>query len=436
MSMLNRVVLLISILFLANNLVRDLQLEERQTGDLRNRIIGARLQKDGLSPYFYKWKKGEGTRYYDSYNDNNSRVSSCTASPFFHALLYPMAELPYTAASKLWIFVLYTLLIVSTVLAIILSNRRFLPLICFVCVCFTFTETWLDTIVTKQSYLFIPFFAMLIYFFIRKGKTNELLYMGAGVFSIFFVLTRPNAIFFFLPLILIQRRYSLPAKIYFFVPVLLGLILTLSTAQLSLWRDYFEAANEHVKIHQGLNPVTQLNDRANFSEVEGFRLEGYQNEVTREYKAYVEHGNFFWAIYLLFGYHIPPGQLLILVLAAILVCLVLFYFIQKKTGGEFPLEAVLLLGYAVYMISDIGVPVYRGHYNVVQWLFPLLLIPVTFQVRYLWIYLLMLIALILNIHYKPFLPMQHLLAEYLWLASFLVYAFIYQRTRQSRLYGA
>ena len=435
MSKLNPIVLFISILFLANNLLRDLQLEERQVGDLRNRIVGARLQKDGLSPYFYKWKKDEGTRYYDPFNDDGWRVSVCTASPFFHTLLYPLTELPYTTTSKLWIFVLYTLLIATTGLAIILGKKSFLPLICFVSVCFTFTETWLDTIVTKQSYLFIPFFAMLVYFFIKKSSTNEWLCIGAGVLAISLFLTRPNTIFFFLPLILIQSRYKWPSKLYFFLPVLLGLVLILFTAHLGLWRDYFEAANEHVKIHQDLNPVPQLNDKANFSEIEGFSLQGYQNDVTRWYTAYVEHGNFFVAIYLLFGYDIPPGQLLILVFAAILACFGLFYLIQKKTGGEFSLEVVLLLGYCLYMISDIGVPVYRGHYNVVQWLFALLLIPLTFQVRYLWLYLLMLIALILNIHYKPFLPMQHVLAEYLWLASFLIYAFIYTRARQNDCYG-
>lgn len=435
MSKLNRVILFISVFLLANNLVRDLQLADRQVGDLRNRIVGARLQKDGLSPYFYKWKKGEGTRHYDPFNEDGWRVSMCTASPFFHTLLYPLTELPYTITSKLWVFILYALLIIMAILAVIVAKRSFLPLICFVCVCFTFTETWLDTIATKQSYLFIPFFAMLVYFFIKKSNANELLCIGAGALSIFLFLTRPNTIFFFLPLILIRSRYRLPAKIYYFLPVLLGLVLIVSTARLGLWLDYFEATNEHVKIHQGLNPSVQLNDKANFSEVEGFRLQGYQNDVTRKYKAYVEHGNFFWIIYLLSGYHIPPGQLLVLVVAAILACLALFYRMQKKTGGEFSLEVVLLLGYCLYMISDLGVPVYRGHYNVVQWLFPLLLIPVTFQVRYSWLYLLMLIALILNIHYKPFLPMQHVVAEYLWLASFLVYTFIYRKTQDSRLYG-
>lgn len=92
---------------------------------------------------------------------------------------------------------------------------------------------------------------------------------------------------------------------------------------------------------------------------------------------------------------------------------------------EFTLETLLLMGYCFYMAIDLGSPLHRGHYNVVQWLFPLLLMPVTFHVKFLWIYALMLIAFILNIHYKPFLPMQHVLAEYLWLGTFLLYAFVY-----------
>jgi len=31
---------------------RDIQIEKQYTGDLRNRIVGARLQIDGIPPYF------------------------------------------------------------------------------------------------------------------------------------------------------------------------------------------------------------------------------------------------------------------------------------------------------------------------------------------------------------------------------------------------
>lgn len=425
MTKINNIVIFITLLLLTKNLVRDLQLEEQRVGDLRNRIVGARLQKDGISPYFYKWNTGESSRYYDPLNEDGWKVSACTASPFFHTLLYPLAELPYPATSKLWIFVLYILLIATTILAILLCKNTVLPIACFICVAFTFTETWLDTVVTKQSYLFIPFFAMLVYFFLKKGSTNKWLYIPAGAASVCLFLIRPTTIFFFLPLIFIHKKYSASDKLLFLLPVLSGLIIIFSTNQPVLWRDYFESISEHIKIHQGLDPATQSNDKGNFTAIEGFNTEGYHNNGTKWYKAYVESSSFFVMINLISGYRIPPSLLLICCGIVMLVFIALFYGIHKKRTIGISPEAVLILGYCLYLISDLGAPVYRGHYNVVQWLFPLLLVPVTFQVKYLWLYLLMLTALFLNIHYKPFLPMQHALAEYIWLASFLIYAFLY-----------
>jgi hypothetical protein len=43
---------------------RDLQnLEDNYSCDLRKRIVGARYQSEGLSPYFHKWKQGEREEY-------------------------------------------------------------------------------------------------------------------------------------------------------------------------------------------------------------------------------------------------------------------------------------------------------------------------------------------------------------------------------------
>ncbi len=435
MNRLHIFVLLISLLLLGNNFVRDLQLEQRQLGDLRNRLVGARLQKDGLSPYFHKWKKGDGMRYYDLQSENSLIVSGSTSSPFFHTLLYPIAELPYKLASTLWIYLLYGLLLLSAWLAILLSKKNMLPLVCLITVGFTYTETWLDNIVTKQSYLFIPFFSMLVFYFLKRGKRANELLIAAGVFSVFLLLTRPNALFFFLPFIFIWNRYRLSARICFLIPFLAGLIVIFTTSQKGFWMDYFAAAKEHVRAHQGLNPTMQQNDTGDFREIEGFNISGYQNDVTRRYTAYVEHGNFFVMIQLLFGYKILPWELMLLCCTGILVCMALFYFFQKKKG-DFSPEAVMILGYCLFMISDIGVPVYRGHYNVIQWLFPLLLIPVTFQAKHAWLYALIGVAFLLNIHYKPFLPMQHVVGEYLWLATFMVYSLLYKTNQPAEFHRA
>lgn len=424
MTRLNIFILFLSLLLLSQNLLRDLQLQQLQLGDLRNRIVGARMQKDGLSPYFYKWKQSDDIRYYDPLSQNEYTVSSSTASPFIHTLLYPLTELPYAVASQVWIYVLYSLLLISALLAALLSGKKLFPLVCLVTLGFTYTETWLDTITTKQSYLLIPFFTICIFFLLKKGHQNNWLLAIAGIFSISLLLSRPHAVVFFLPLLFIQHRYSLSAKLSFLAPVIAGILLILAT-QKKFWSDYLLAMEEHVKIHQNLNPVVQENDAGSFTSIEGFNTQGYKNKVTENYTAYVEYGNFFVIIKLLSGYTIMPGELLLLCCTGILLCIMLFYYSQKKKGN-FSLEALAILGFSLYMIIDIGAPVYRGHYNVIQWLFPLLMIPVTFQAKYNHIYIVIVVAFILNLHYKPFLPMQHVIGEYLWLAAFTIYSFVYK----------
>jgi hypothetical protein len=86
---------------LTHSLYRDIRLEKQFPSDLRNRIVGARLQKDGKLPYHYHWKETDGIRYYnpDDYLWQSDSVSGfsaineITSSPFFHELLYPICDL-------------------------------------------------------------------------------------------------------------------------------------------------------------------------------------------------------------------------------------------------------------------------------------------------------------------------------------------------------
>ena len=84
---------------------RDIQIEKQYTGDLRNRIVGARLQKDGKPPYFYKWRPQDGLRYYDPIKLDTTYANAITASPFFHHLLFPIADLQQREISQIWLAV-------------------------------------------------------------------------------------------------------------------------------------------------------------------------------------------------------------------------------------------------------------------------------------------------------------------------------------------
>src|ERR1044071_6281791 len=101
------ILLFLSVCAIAYCVWRDIQLEKQYTGDLRNRVVGARLQKDGRLPYFYKWAPQDGLRYYDPQNFDTLKVSNITATPFLHQLLYPIADKPQRTISGVWLGVEY-----------------------------------------------------------------------------------------------------------------------------------------------------------------------------------------------------------------------------------------------------------------------------------------------------------------------------------------
>ena len=67
---------------------RDIHLEQQYPSDLRNRVVGARLEKDHASPYFYTWKTGDPLRYYDPSNwqqpGDSTMVSNITGLSLIH----------------------------------------------------------------------------------------------------------------------------------------------------------------------------------------------------------------------------------------------------------------------------------------------------------------------------------------------------------------
>lgn len=94
-------------------------------GDLRNRIVGARLMKDGLDPYTFLWSYGEPLLYFDVDVLPKSLFSNITATPFIHWILQPLAELSMYQIELFW-FILQWLSILTTVyLALTFASENF-----------------------------------------------------------------------------------------------------------------------------------------------------------------------------------------------------------------------------------------------------------------------------------------------------------------------
>jgi hypothetical protein len=428
------IIIISSALSLCWSIYRDIQIEKLYTIDLRNRVVGARLQKDGKLPYFYKWNPADGVRYYDPLN-NHIEVTSITASPFFHDLLYPIADAPQRSLSRFWLVLQYVFL--ATIVCVALSMARSFEQKTFIwaiATAFLLTAAWKAHIHSGQLYIFIPFLYAVFYLFLKKSKPAATA-LVAGLCAISLVLIRPNTIFLFLPFLFLANRFHWRYKILFFIPVVLLLAFSAGNRhQRNLWTQYGQGISKQIKWHQEGN--TNLNqdkkEPAFIASWEGWKMEDWDRaQVENQGEALSfnfpdESANFF-ILGRIVGIKLSANSLLIISLSVISLLMYLFYFVHKKSG--FYVYNIAIFGFCLYMVSDLFSPLFRHQYPAVQWLFPLLLAAVGFKKNYKMIYLFIIAGLILMI-LPNFIPMQHSFGEYIIFASLLLLAFVYNNPLQ------
>jgi hypothetical protein len=397
---------------------RDQILEQGGTNDLRNRVVGARLQKDGILPYFYM-PKDLPMRYYGiTYAVNG--VSDITSSPFQHTLFYLFAEYPQRTISRIWFFVQYITLLITGLLAYRLSktNREkiavTLAMILFLCI-----EGWKVHIVQGQTYILIPFYAMVIYYCLSKRESLAAAFI-AGLTAIVLVLVRPNAAVFFLPFLFIVKSYSRKYLTFFAIPiVLLSVIYFTPENNRLFWKDYFSAIEAGIEHHQGLaslKPV-EIPKKKILKSWEGWDVDEINKiQTSAIYKQYSEHGNAFGIYNNLFHTNMPVRVLNLICGSLIILLVGLFYFTSKK-HGMLELPNVAIFAFCLYMVSDLFSPVWRHQYYTVQWLFPLLVAASVYKPKNKWVYAFILLGLLLNITNTYLIKMEHTIGEYILLLT-------------------
>lgn len=406
---------------LALSVYRDILADRQFPGDLRNRVVGARMIKDGRSPYFYKWQAGDGTRYYDPNNFDTLKVSNATATPFFHQLMEPLAELPEHQVSKWWLLIEYVMFLVILALAFFFSGSVYGKWAVLVTGgIFLLTEGWQMHVTAGQYYLCIPFMSMLFYCSVKK-KTQLLWALVGGIIAVSLVLMRPNALIFFLPFLLLVKNYSRGWLIAFVIPVLAILLWTgLSTQQRFLWQDYRLHVAEQVKVHQGLHPTLQQNTADPvYAEWEGISLAAIHEEAGRhKITLHSENGNLFVVVNSIFHTKLSLGTIWASSIAALVLLTGMFYYSVRGNHHLQPAH-IALMGFCLFMVTDLFSPVYRHQYYTVQWLFPVLLAAACFSPRVKWPYLLIGTGLLLNCVNIPFIKMEHTIGEYILFAGLI-----------------
>lgn len=414
---------LLLLFILTHSFLRDVALEKQFSGDLRNRVVGARLQKDGRLPYFYFWQNQDGIRYFDPNNANRSAsgISNITASPFFHQLMYPICDLNQQTISWIWMVFQYTMLATMILVACGMTNDTNTKwMMLNIGILFTTTEAWKSLILTGQNYFFLAFLVIcIIRGILSNRKSGSLI---AGILMAAWILNRPIGLIALPPLLFFYK----PRKVFFIATLislsLYGLFVLSSAFEKALWKNYVLGMQEQVQVHQAVDSATKVKVQIAVPKIT--RMEGIDLEQAGRYAhanpimVYSENGNFFVIYRELFDKKISLPALYIISLLINGGLMILFYFCYKKR--KLHLVQVLLFAFILYMVVEIMSPVYRHQYYSTQW-FPLLLtaLLITGNRKQL-PFLLLVLGLFLQIVNFHWLPMRHTLGEGIWLITLLL----------------
>jgi len=416
-----------TLLVLVYAINRDIRFERAYTGDLRNRVTGSRMVKDGRSPYFYKWKTGDGLRYYDPGNFDSLRPSNMTSTPFLYRLLSPIAELPESKISVYWLAIEYLMLAGITLFAFFRAGttlQKQAVLLVFLLV--LLTNGWKEHIANGQTYLLVPLFAMLFLAF-GEIKGNHALAILAGAAAACMILIRFNTILFFIPFLFMIPGNTRPWLAWFSIPMLLFACWTLSSPhERSIWQDYFNNVKEATKINQKLHFVVVRNTPDPlYPSWEGIdTAEAFRYAKAAPAKIYSENGNFFVLFTRIFHRELSVTALGLVSLLLIVTLVLLFYFRCCPLGIQ-DMPKAAIFGFCLFMTADLFSPIYRHQYYTVQWILPLMLAASVFSLRQKGWYALLLAALLLNCIHLPFIKMGNTIGEYLFLFVLLALVLTY-----------
>jgi hypothetical protein len=419
------------LLLLGNSCYRDFQLQKQYPQDLRNRIIGARLMEAGKLPYFYKWQKGDPDSFIDVAEYRSPyKINLITASPFFHRLLIPIADFPFSTISTIWLLLNYACLLLMLSLALRLCNSLLQKgLVVNAIAFFTYTEAWILHNMLGQIYVFITALIFLVAYLLIRNKPR--LQVLAGVVMAALILVRPNAAIVLLPFLLFYKNYARYIVSTCSFLMLYGLFVMCNKYEYASCKEYAQAIPGHVKFHQG-KPELQANDTIPFlKEQEGFNLsEAYQTRIInkRKHLRDTEEINFRKLFMLLTGRDID-FKTVNLICLLLIAGLAFVFFKRHKTIAPTILQ-IICFALLLYLITDFCSPMKRLQYYTVQFL-PAILIPLLGVKRIKDIILLLLaIAVLLNITNTPLIPIRHTVGEIIILGVLLCLSIIHIRSQK------
>ncbi len=368
--------------------------------DLRQRIVGARMISHDQSPYFGKWSPGQSERLMDPNLNRHDSINGVTVAPGTLYILYLFSGLSYFLIRILW--ALFQYILIGYIFLYFFSrteaSKKFL--LVFICsVFFLSSSIWFLHIERGQVYILYAFFFTLLYQLYCRQK--KLAFFFAGFLLAFAIYCRPTFIVLLIPFLFIKNRWL------FIGFICCGFLLMIDVYfHFNWWRDYSIAMSVFTGFtnEAAANPIVQQ-----FPKV----IEGMDNLT--KYKTDFSCGGI-KPIHIWIENFIMASSYLYLTIYAFVVILLVLIF--KNKLQQYKPASLFLFGFALYIIAEYIMPAPRGAYNLIQWIFPVLLLLKENFLTPLRLVLLM-FALCLVTNYPYYLPFLQDLGELILLFCLL-----------------
>ncbi len=327
--------------------------------DLRNRVVGTRVQLDGKDPYFFKWDQSTPEKYVDArdfYYD--LPVSRLTVPPNVLTLHAPFAGIPYKTQQILWAIMQWILLLISIILLSNIANsiikKKIIWIIGLLIIASSFF--WRLHIDKGQIYILFLFMIILSYWLVKKKDNYILSGFILGLTASF----RP-------PVILMGIPYLIKRKWKFILSGLIGMIISfvssLFIAPFSIWKSYFNSMEFHEKFHL-------LIIRPTYGFYNKIVVDGIKNAI---FSANLQIEDSSIQDILRIFFHLKVKALILEI--SLLVCiLVLIVFLWKRIVKTESNTLLFYVGLIFVIISSFFLPAARLSYMNIYWLPPLSLI--------------------------------------------------------------
>ncbi len=380
-------------MIVAHQAVRYLQ--QRDAVDLCNKIIGARLVSNGITPYSYFWKKGDSDYFFNPYETLKGKANSITAPPSMLIMLQPLASLSFAKVKWIWLICSYAMMLGSVFLfSRVVSKEKKNLVWSFSIFFFLCSSGWLLHVERGQVYVVYVCLLSLAYYFYRK----ESIVISLGFLALLVWLRFPFAIFV-IPYVFYFKKYKVVLASLGYFLLLLG--ISLGGSSPGDWLAYRDAVQEWSTAQ-----ITQTTIFAD-SHSEGWRTLLVGKDEGRDFL--INNSS----VQYLAQYHLQL-KLSSAVLWGICIGATLFLLYSFRSFFcRAEKENLFLVAFLGYIVFELCIPAPRYNYTYIQWLFPFLVL-LTSQNKWeinLNQYLFLLTGLLLNMGLFFFIPRAMTLGE-------------------------